>query len=110
PLSDVGYLMNNWAPPEEPALSGVAAPTQAGGFPSRAEMLTRYEKLTGRDVSHIGYYRAFNYWRLSAIVEGVLARYMAGQMGEHDDLDLFRAQVERLAELAVEAMESGDSF
>jgi aminoglycoside phosphotransferase (APT) family kinase protein len=108
PLSDLGYLMNNWASPDEPVLSGVAAPTQAGGFPTRDDMLERYAKLTGRDVTNIGYYRAFNYWRLAAIVEGVLARYMAGQMGEHDDLDLFRAQVERLTELALEALDSGD--
>lgn len=106
PLSDLGYLLNNWSPPEEPAVTGVAAPTQAGGLPSRDELTVRYAEATGTDVSKIGYYRAFNYWRLASIVEGVLARYMAGQMGDHDGLELFRGQVESLVDLAVEAVET----
>ncbi len=85
PLADLGYLMNNWAEPGEsgPESRGAAlAPTVAGGFPSRREMLAHYRELTGRDVSQVDYYRAFSYWRLAAIVEGVLARYLKGVMGK----------------------------
>ena len=38
PLADVGYLMNNWIEPGEAAPS-TSAPTGAGGFPSREEVL-----------------------------------------------------------------------
>ena len=105
PLADLGYLMNNWAEPGEsgPESRGAAlAPTVAGGFPTRREMLDDYAQRTGRDVSKVDYYRAFSYWRLAAIVEGVLARYLKGVMGKTADTDAFRAQVDALAEAAVE--------
>lgn len=105
PLADLGYLMNNWVEPGEsgPESRGAAlAPTVAGGFPSRREMLDHYRELTGRDVSQVDYYRAFSYWRLAAIVEGVLARYMKGVMGKAGDTSAFRAQVDGLAAAALE--------
>jgi aminoglycoside phosphotransferase (APT) family kinase protein len=105
PLADLGYLMNNWAEPGEsgPEARGAAlAPTVAGGFPSRREMLAHYRELTGRDVSQVDYYRAFSYWRLAAIVEGVLARYLKGVMGKAGDTSAFRLQVDGMAAAALE--------
>ena len=72
-------------------------PTQCGGFPDRAWMLDRYAELTGRDLSRVDYYRAFQYWRLAAIVEGVLSRYLKGVMGGGANTDAFRAQIDGLA-------------
>jgi len=111
PLADLGYLMNNWAEPGEtgPASRGAAlAPTVEGGFPSRAEMVAHYRELTGRDTTRIDYYRAFSYWRLAAIVEGVLARYLKGVMGKAADTNAFRAQVDALAEAALERVHALD--
>lgn len=105
PMADVGYLMNNWMQPGESAMGREEAPTAAGGFPDRDEVLAHYADATGRDVSMVEYYRAFSYWRLAAIVEGVLARYLGGQMGEHDDPTVFRVQVDSLAEAAAEAID-----
>ena len=65
-------------------------------------MLDHYAELTGRDVSRVDYYRAFSYWRLAAIVEGVLARYLKGVMGRTADTSAFRAQVDGLAAAALE--------
>jgi aminoglycoside phosphotransferase (APT) family kinase protein len=104
PMADVGYVMNNWAPPDEGSatMRGAAlAPTMAGGFPDREAFLERYVELTGRDVRQVDYYRAFQYWRLAAIVEGVLARYLKGVMGNPADTDAFRWQVDSLAEEAL---------
>ena len=104
PLADVGYLMNNWVEPGEtgPTARGAAlSPSAAGGFPSRAEVLERYTAMTGRDVTRIDYYRAFQYWRLAAIVEGVLARYLKGVMGGAADTEAFSAQVDGLAAAAL---------
>ena len=98
PLADVGYVLNNWAQPGEegPTSRGAAqAPSQAGGFPDRAELVARYEELSGRATGDVDYYRAFQYWRLAAIVEGVMARYLKGVMGGEADTDAFREQVER---------------
>jgi len=104
PMADVGYVMNNWAQPgeESATMRGAAlAPTMAGGFPDRESFLERYVELTGRDIRQVDYYRAFQYWRLAAIVEGVLARYLKGVMGNPADTDAFRWQVDLLSEEAL---------
>jgi aminoglycoside phosphotransferase (APT) family kinase protein len=108
PLADLGYILNNWAAPGEdgPMNRGAAeAPTQAGGFLSRDDLVARYQELTGRDVSQVDYYRAFQYWRLAAIVEGVMARYLKGVMGDEADTDTFREQVDGLAQAALDLVE-----
>ncbi len=105
PMADVGYLMNHWDGPDEVPIGREPGAVAAGGFPSRQELLDRYTAATGRDVSGVGYYRAFQYWRLAAIVEGVLARYLGGQMADPDaDPDAFRDQVDRLSEAALAAL------
>jgi aminoglycoside phosphotransferase (APT) family kinase protein len=107
PLADVGFLMNDWRQPGEGEAEGgpVPGPTASGGFPTREEMLAAYSEATGRDTSGIDYYRAFQYWRLAAIVEGVLARYLKGVMGGEVDTELYKWRVEELARGAVELME-----
>ncbi len=106
-LADIGYLLNNWVQPGEETFRGATAfPTHAGGFSSREALVERYCDLTGFDVDHINssvnYYRAFQSWRLGAIVEGVLARYLKGVMVDDSvDTDDYKIQVEQLAEDAV---------
>jgi aminoglycoside phosphotransferase (APT) family kinase protein len=103
--------MNDWNGPDDqgPTASGTnSSAVSCGGFPDRATMLARYEALTGRSTAAVNYYRAFQYWRLAAIVEGVLARYLKGVMGDGGDTDRFKAQVEALATAAVELATSND--
>ena len=102
-MADLGYIMNNWAEENEAGPSqAVAMPTAAGGFPTRAEFLAAYSARTGRSTDGIEYYRAFQWWRLAAIVEGVLARYLKGVMGEAGaDMSAFRQQVDQMAEEAL---------
>ncbi len=107
-LADLGYLMNNWAEPGEVGGSAAAAasPSAAGGFQTRAEVLALYSSLTGRAITNVDYYRAFQYWRLAAIVEGVMARYLKGVMGGKADTNAFRAQIDGLANSAVTLVRS----
>jgi len=106
-LADVGYLLNNWAEPDEPAVRMI--PTAAGGFFSRAEMVQRYAARTGFAVGDIEYYRAFQYWRLAAIVEGVASRYMQGVMGDPSaDVAVFQQQVDMLAQQALATIGAAD--
>ncbi|MFV0258819.1 MAG: phosphotransferase family protein, partial [Acidimicrobiales bacterium] len=80
-LADVGYLANNWLQPGEESPRGATSyPTMIGGFWTREQMLERYAEQTGFEVANVDYYRAFQYWRLAAIVEGVMARYLKGVM------------------------------
>jgi len=107
PLADLGYLLNTWLAPAEidPAL-GDLSPSAAGGFPSREELTAHYAAATGRDVSHIDYYRAFSYWRSAAINEGVYARYLNGAMGASTvDLARYEAGGRRYAEQALALVE-----
>ncbi|MCP4083483.1 MAG: phosphotransferase family protein [Actinomycetia bacterium] len=104
PLADVGYILNNWMQPGEKQVARGAAnsPTMAGSFGSRDQLIERYEELTGRTVGDVSYYQAFQYWRLAAIVEGVLARYLEGVMVNDADTDVFRDQAENLAHAALD--------
>jgi aminoglycoside phosphotransferase (APT) family kinase protein len=106
PMADVGYLVNNWVEPGDAQTAGSSSPTLAGGFGTRDEILARYQELSGRDVSRVGYYRAFSYWRLAAICEGVYRRYKEGVMSEVDEaeLDLMKQRTEDLANAAVDAL------
>jgi len=104
-LADVGYVMNNWAQPGDPDADG--SPTSIGGFPSREEFIEAYSKRTGHEVTSVDYYRSFQYWRLAAIVEGVLARYLKGVMGDDKpDTGVFKQRIDRLAESALHLVRS----
>jgi aminoglycoside phosphotransferase (APT) family kinase protein len=102
PLADLGYLGVYWSDGNA-ATARPNDPTPAGGFPAYADLVERYAKRTGRDVSGIGYYIAFGCWRLAVISEGVYARYLHGAMGESSDVDItaFRDGTESLAERAL---------
>jgi len=106
PLADLGYLLNTWAEEGEETLEGIGrAPTTTGGFPTRDEVVDRYSTRSGIDPDGIGYYRAFQYWRLGAILEGVYARYLQGAMGDAEaDLDDLAGRVPVLAGQALDAL------
>jgi aminoglycoside phosphotransferase (APT) family kinase protein len=108
PLADLGLLMVYWAEPEdaEAALLGVA-PTTLPGFARRAELQERYAAASGRDVSSLPYYRAFGFWKLACILQGVHARYVGGAAaGDRSGVDQFAAHVGRLGERALAEVES----
>ena len=109
PLADVGLLQVYWADPGEPTYSSLPAPTSVEGFPTKAELLERYATASGRDLSNVGFYVAFGYWKLACIIEGVYARYVAGAMGDRGDasaFDFFGEQVVALAQAGHDALRS----
>ena len=107
PLADVGLLMVYWSEPGDELIPLFDPPTTAPGFPSRAELRDRYAERCGRDLSQLDFFVALGYWKLAIILEGVLARYMAGQYGKEGSADEgqheFAKIVQRLAEGADEA-------
>jgi aminoglycoside phosphotransferase (APT) family kinase protein len=82
PLADVSYPVRSWAAPEDAGGGSQDPPTRAGGFPSRDEIVARYEQRSGRSLGDLDYWLAFNAWRSAAIAEGVYRRYVDGAMGE----------------------------
>jgi len=80
PLADLGYLMSFWLEPGETnAFAEVAGNvTLEGGFPTRAEMVTRYADRSGRDVADLTFYTALATWKLAILLEGSYSRHLAG--------------------------------
>lgn len=105
-LADVGYMLMHWTDPDEDAVFAANDPSGAPGFLTRRQMIDRYETGSGRQVANLGYYVAFQCWRLAAIAEGVRARYMAGVMGVADDAAEVTGgqQEDRVADLANRAL------
>ena len=106
PLADVGLLWVYWADPGESSALPQASPTALEGFLRKDEVLRRYSEASGRDLSDIGFYIAFGYWKLTCIIAGVYARYAGGAMGAHVDerqVKGFGDMVATLAALAEDA-------
>ena len=97
PLADVGLLMVYWAETATTAVSALAfSPTTAPGFSTRAQVLEQYAEASDLDLSGIGYYTSFGYWKLACILQGVYARYVAGAgAGDQGSVDAYPAQVGR---------------
>lgn len=105
PLADLGALLCYWVEPGEPPLHGLPGPTTAEGSPTRTEIAEEYARHSDRDIGAIDIYLGFAYWRLAVILEGVLARYRGGAMGDdRSAVDDMAAAVERLADAADAAL------
>ena len=103
PLADVGLLLVYWGDESDDVVPLEPA-TMLPGFISRDEVRARYEERSGRDLSGIDFYVALGLWKLAIILEGVFARYAAGQYGKEDaGSQQFKQIVERLAEAAADA-------
>ncbi len=104
PLADFAYSLNAWIEPGDPGIFGTDPPTVLPGFPTRAELIERYATATGRDVSGLAYYRAFNFFKTAGILIGVYARYRAGQKStEGVQLDALFSRIDVSVEQAWDA-------
>ncbi len=104
PLADVGMLIVYWSEAGDELMPLFEAPTTAPGFPSREEIRERYAEHSGRDLSEIDFYVALGWWKLGIILQGVYARYAAGQYGKADEgIERFAKIVEQLANAADQA-------
>jgi aminoglycoside phosphotransferase (APT) family kinase protein len=83
PLADLGLTLSYWADADDDRswldINVGAGITAQPGFFSRAQFAARYAELTGRDVSGIGYYMAFGYFKLAVVLEGINARFVQGK-------------------------------
>jgi aminoglycoside phosphotransferase (APT) family kinase protein len=108
PLADIGLLMVYWPERGEETIALGQPANLAPGFPTREELRARYAERSGRDLADLDFFVALGYWKLAIILEGVYARYAAGQYGKVDPgLEHFARLVERLAEAADEAERLG---
>lgn len=105
PLADVGMLIVYWAKAEDQLIPLIDPATKLSGFQSREEVRDLYSELSGRDLSAIDFYIALANWKMAIILEGVYARFTAGQYGEPDEaVEEFGRVVRQLAEAAAESV------
>ncbi len=81
PLADLGYLCMMWTEagdPESGLREHLGKVTRADGFPTRAELIARYEERTGRSMGDIRWYTTLALWKSVVFMEGNYKRALAG--------------------------------
>jgi aminoglycoside phosphotransferase (APT) family kinase protein len=84
PLADVGYLTATYAEPgdedraQESPIAMLSAVTTAEGFPTREELIARYEQRSGRSMSDVRWYQTLALWKSAVFLEGSYKRLLAG--------------------------------
>ena len=84
PLADLGYLCTFWVERDDPP-AGVFeqhAFTRGDGWPTRDELLARYEERAGRPLGDIAWYRVLALWKIIVFMEGNYRRALAGSVDD----------------------------
>jgi aminoglycoside phosphotransferase (APT) family kinase protein len=107
PLADVGYLMIHWLEPSDNVgrfnLQNV---TRQPGFPTRKEIVARYEERSGRSMQALDWYVTLALWKGIVFMEG---NYKRAVSGATDDpyLKAFGEGVVELAQRALDVTKHG---
>jgi aminoglycoside phosphotransferase (APT) family kinase protein len=109
PLADVGYMCMFWTQagdPEGGLREHLGRVTRQEGFPTRAELIARYEERSGRSMRDLRWYTTLALWKSAVFMEGNYKRALAGAT---DDpyLKQFGAGVVELARQAEEVAHGG---
>lgn len=83
PLADFTYHLMQWHMPQSEAAAGTASlvgcDLQALGIPSMTDYVDAYAARTGFDPRpHLNHYLAYNFFRLAAILQGIVGRVRDG--------------------------------
>lgn len=104
PLADLGLLMVYWIDPGSRGVPLLKPATIEPGFPTGRELADHYARVSGRDISRLDFFVALGYWKLAIILEGVLARFSAGQYGaDQKPGSEFEETIQALARAAADA-------
>jgi aminoglycoside phosphotransferase (APT) family kinase protein len=107
PLADIGYMMLHWVEPgDHVGRFTLQSVTNRPGFPSRKEMIARYEERSGRSMRALGWYVTLALWKAVVFMEG---NYKRAVSGATDDpyLKSFGEGVVELADRALEVTRNG---
>lgn len=84
PLIDLGTFLAYWVEEKDPpARTATLSVTALPGFPTRAELASRYAARTGADLSNIAWYEAFAHWKTAVVLQQIYIRFRRGQT--HDE-------------------------
>ena len=102
PSMDLGWLLVDWVEPKDPPIddplrSGI---TTRPGYPTRRELLDRYEAKTGRTFAHERFYRTFGAFKSASACEMMYRRYLEGN-SEDPAYAAMESRVPAMAERAL---------
>ncbi len=99
PLADLAYQCMHWRLPHEGHFRGLGGLDRAAlGLPSEEEYVARYCARRGIDrPDNWTFYLVFSYFRLLAILQGVLKRALDGNASNPRDLGQMRTVIEVMA-------------
>jgi aminoglycoside phosphotransferase (APT) family kinase protein len=81
PLADVGYMCMFWteaSDPEGGLREHLGKVTRAEGYPTREELIARYEERSGRSMQDLRWYVTLALWKSVVFMEGNYKRAVAG--------------------------------
>ena len=107
PLADLGYMMLHWIRPgDQIGYFNLQAVTMLDGFPSREEMIAKYEQRSGRSMQALDWYVTLALWKAIVFMEGNYKRAISGAT---DDpyLKSFGDGVIELARRALQVSQTG---
>jgi aminoglycoside phosphotransferase (APT) family kinase protein len=101
PLVDVGLFLTYWTMAGGGnQTSSLRAVTNGPGWLTRAEIIERYQRKTGRDLSQIVFYETFARFKVAVVIQQIYFRYVQGQTQD----ERFRHFDQLVNELAREAL------
>jgi aminoglycoside phosphotransferase (APT) family kinase protein len=109
PLMDVGYLLNFWVESGDDPTWRDAMPSYEMGFLSRRDLVERYARRTGFDVTDVQWYYAFGVFKLIVILQQIYIRFLRGQTKDQRFVTLGR-RVEGLAKKGLVVARSGSGL
>ena len=108
PLMDLGTSLGYWMDPDDaPDLRLLpAGPTTLPGNLSRAGIVERYAKLSGRDISGILFYYVYGVFKIAVIAQQIYYRYQQGLTRDERFAAMIGA-VRVLGRIAAQALDKG---
>jgi aminoglycoside phosphotransferase (APT) family kinase protein len=79
PLLDLGWLLATWPDAEGVSVGAASMYVQAGGLPTRDELVARYAEGCARNLDALDWYVAMACFKLGIVLEGSHARAFAGK-------------------------------
>jgi aminoglycoside phosphotransferase (APT) family kinase protein len=106
PLADLAILWAYWKDSGDDFSPLPQPGSDQPGFLRKADLVERYVRESGRELTDFDFYIALAYWRLAVILEGVYARFTSGAYGDvPDHVRRFEQTVPTLAQAALAATE-----
>lgn len=80
PSMDLGWMLIHWPDADDPDPADPMSPqhTRKEGYPTRRELLDRYESKTGLSFDHERFYRTFGVFKVAGACEMMYRRYLEG--------------------------------